>query len=218
MTVPAAHAAAPLHTDAANLLLAQLVERSRAGADDAGAAYEGFLNELGVELELSPTRVSRALKMLCDANRVEVVQRGHGRSPTRLRVLSTTPVSVPPARPTRPALADRLLEHLATLSSDGVVERPLVDVAKELDVGAPSVSRALGHLVEEGLARVDQVGTRGRPTRIALVPSPAAVLGVGTGDLAPDEIVALREENEQLRRELARLQRTLRGRTVRRRR
>jgi DNA-binding MarR family transcriptional regulator len=214
MTVPAATAGAPLHSDAANRLLARLVEHSHKDPDDTGTIYEGFLNELGVELELSPTRVSRALKALCDANRVEVVQRGHGRSPTRLRVLSTAPLSIPLARPTRPALADRLLEHLATLSSDGVVERPLVDVAKELDVGAPSVSRALGHLVEEGLARVDQVGTRGRPTRIALVPSPAAVLEAGTdADVAPDEIVALREENEQLRREVARLRRTLGART-----
>lgn len=211
MTAPSTQAATPLHPGAANRLLAQLVARSHAD-DGSGAIYEGFLNELGVALELSPTRVSRALKVLCDADRVEVVQRGHGRSPTRLRIRSSIPLSAPPARPSRPALADRLLEHLATLSSDGVVERPLVDVAKELDVGAPSVSRALGHLVGEGLARVDQVGTRGRPTRIALAPPPGSVPEGGADGVAPpDEIVALREENERLRREVARLRRARSG-------
>jgi len=203
MTDPSGSPAVAPHAGAANRLLAQLVERSRADRDSgASPVYEGFLNELGSELDLSPTRVSRALKVLCAADRIEVLRRGHGRSPTRLRVLSSAPVSAPPARPSRPALADRLLEHLATLSSDGVVERPLVDVAKELEVGAPSVSRALGHLVEEGLARVDQVGTRGRPTRIALGPSPST-------EAAGDEVAALREENERLRREVARLERAL---------
>jgi DNA-binding transcriptional ArsR family regulator len=111
-----------------------------------------------------------------------------------LRIRARTPLADRPTRLTRPALADRLLEHLGALSTEGVVERPLVEVAKALDVGAPSVSRALGRLVEEGLARVDQVGTRSRPTRIALVPSPD-----------DDALEQLREENERLVAEVARL-------------
>jgi predicted ArsR family transcriptional regulator len=104
------------------------------------------------------------------------------------------------APPGRPALADRLLAHLSTLSSDGVVERPLVDVAKQLDVGAPSVSRALGRLVDDGLARIDRVGTRGRPTRIALV---APLDGNG------GEEQRLREENRRLVAEVAQLRKLL---------
>lgn len=136
-----------------------------------------------------------------DGQRVEVLQRGHGHHPSRLRVTSTAPLIPAPAAAGRPALADRLLAHLSTRSSDGVVERPLVDVAKQLEVGAPSVSRALGRLVDDGLARVDRVGTRGHPTRIALV----APLDVSDGEDEP----GLREQNRRLVAEVARLRRLL---------
>ncbi len=186
-------AAAPLlgASDTANALLALLTKRATRGL------YEGFLSQIGAELGISSTRVSRALRVLRDAQRVEVLQRGHGRHPSRLKVVSSVPLAPERAASHRPALADRLLEHLSSLSNDGYVERPLVDVAKQLDVGAPSVSRALGRLVDDGLARVDRVGTRGRPTRIALV----APLD-GTGD---DEIQQLRDENHRLAAEVARL-------------
>lgn len=185
-------AAAPLFgaSDAANALLALLAKRAKR------AVYEGFLSELGAELGISPTRVSRAVRALRDAQRIEVLQRGHGRHPSRLRVMSTLPLVPERAASYRPALADRLLEHLSSLSNDGYVERPLVDVAKQLDVGAPSVSRALGRLVDDGLARVDRVGTRGRPTRIALV---APLHGTD------DEMRQLRDENHRLSAEVARL-------------
>ena len=197
--------------DPANRLLAAIVEHATAGR------YEGFLSQLGAEHGLSPTRVSRALKVLCEQQRVAVLQRGHGRSPTQLQVLSSEPVTEPRARTTRPALADRLLAHLAALSSDGVVERPLVDVAKELAVGPPSVSRALGQLVEEGRARVDRVGTRGRPTRIALVEPDQQHAGSRRGGRSARstrelraEVARLRAENERLAAEVARLRRELR--------
>lgn len=197
-------------SDPANRLLAAIVANARRGR------YEGFLSQLGAEHGLSPTRVSRALKVLCEHQRVAVLQRGHGRSPTQLQVLSREPVPEPRARTARPALADRLLAHLAALSSDGVVERPLVDVAKELEVGPPSVSRALGQLVEEGRARVDRVGTRGRPTRIALVEPDQDGTGRSRGRRSRsarelrEEVEALRAENERLAAEVARLRRELR--------
>jgi predicted ArsR family transcriptional regulator len=115
-------------------------------------------------------------------------------------VLSSAPLASDGTRSGRPALADRLLQHLNGLSNDGMVEQPLVDVARDLDVGAPSVSRALGHLVDEGLARVDQVGTRGRPTRIALVEAGGK----------SDDLARLRSENQRLAQEVARLRERLR--------
>lgn len=187
MTSPPDEAPAIGGADNANALLRLLVQRSR------GNRYEGLLHELGDDLGMSATRVSRALRVLENASRVEIVQRGRGHQPSVLRIRARTPLADGPPRLTRPALADRLLEHLGALSTGGVVERPLVDVARALDVGAPSVSRALGRLVEEGLARVDQVGTRNRPTRIALVPTP------------DDALDRLREENERLVAEVARL-------------
>lgn len=147
--------------DGANALLAHLVAASEAGR------FTGFMNRVATDLGFSATRVSRALQLLCDARSVEVLQRGHGRSPTRLRILDPTPIE-DRDRSARRSLADRLLLHLRDLSDGGVVEYPLVDVARELDVGPPSVSRALGQLVDAGLARVDR-GTRSRPTRIELV-------------------------------------------------
>jgi DNA-binding MarR family transcriptional regulator len=149
-------------TAGANELLALLARRAR------DREYEGFLSELGDELGHSPSWVSRALKRLVAADRVEIMSRGHGEHPSRVRVVSTEPLTPASSRPARSALADRLLAHLHALSDDGVVERPLVEVARQLQVGAPSVSRALGRLVDEGLARVDVVGTRSRPTRIEL--------------------------------------------------
>jgi DNA-binding transcriptional ArsR family regulator len=143
---------------------------------------------------MSPTRVSRALRTLRDARRVDIERRGHGTRPTRVRIRSRSPLAAPAPSGPAVAFADRLLEHLHELSDGGIVERPLVEVARELDVGAPSVSRALGRLVEEGHARVDQVGTRGRPTRIALT----------TAD-ERSERDALRAENARLRAENARL-------------
>jgi len=175
----------------ANALLALFAKRARR------EVYEGFLSQLGAELGISPTRVSRAVRVLRDAQRIEVLQRGHGRHPSRLRVVSTLPLRLDRTASNLPALADRLLEHLSSLSDDGFVERPLVDVAKQLDVGPPSVSRALGRLVDDGLARVDRVGTRGRPTRIALVPS--------LDGTAEDEMQQLRDENRRLAAEMARL-------------
>jgi DNA-binding transcriptional ArsR family regulator len=172
----------------ANSLLAGLVRRSQRDV------FEGFLHELGAELEMSPTRVSRALRTLRDAGRVDIERRGHGTRPTRARIRSRSPLPDSASRGPAVAFADRLLEHLHTLSDGGIVERPLVEVARELDVGAPSVSRALGRLVEEGHARVDQVGTRARPTRIAL-----------TGADRGSEGGALRAENARLRAENARL-------------
>ncbi len=206
MTLPAAAVPPSSVPESANALLTLLARRSR------GGVYEGFLSRLGAELDLSPTRVSRAVRALEAAGRVEVLQRGHGRHPSRLRVVRVAPLTGDPgARPARPALADRLLEHLGTLSSGGFVERPLVEVAKELDVGAPSVSRALGRLVEEGRARVDQVGTRSRPTRIALVPvtGDGGIDGEGEdgveGDDGSAELAVLRAENQRLAAEVARL-------------
>ncbi len=167
--------------------------------------YEGFFHQLGADLGLSPTQVSRAVRALRDAERIEVLRRGHGAHPSRLRVLSREPLSTERERAVRPALADRLLVHLNDLSRGGVVEHPLVEVARELDVGAPSVSRALGRLVDAGLARVDRVGTRGRPTRIALVEAADA-----HGD-GGDELVQLRAENDRLLREVVRLRERLGG-------
>lgn len=170
----------------ANALLALLARRA------CGDEYEGFLNELGGELGYSPSWVSRALKTLARAGRIEVESRGHGQHPSRVRVVSTEPLADESARPARSALADRLLTHLHTLSNDGVVERPLVEVARQLRVGAPSVSRALGQLVDEGLARVDVVGTRSRPTRIELADG-----ANGHGDRARLE-AELREAQAQI--------------------
>lgn len=146
----------------ANLLLERLIE----AADDG--AVVGFMHEIGADLGFSATRSSRALSTLVEAERVEIAQRGHGQHHTRIRIVDTSPLE--PDEDGAAALADRLLHHLHALSDDGVVEQPLVDVARELDVGPPSVSRALGQLVDSGLARVDRVGTRSRPTRIELAP------------------------------------------------
>jgi DNA-binding MarR family transcriptional regulator len=190
----------------ANALLALLVRHARQGH------YEGFLSELGGELGYSPSWVSRAIGTLVDAGRVEIEVRGHGQNPSRVRIVSTEPLDDAGERPGRSALADRLLAHLDTLSDDGVVERPLVEVARQLRVGAPSVSRALGQLVDEGLARVDVVGTRSRPTRIELAPADNGGghrSGTGTGEQdrleaelreARAEIAALRAELRSARR------------------
>ncbi len=211
MTVPSAMEPgptepAPIQQDgpspnSASAVLELIVHHAHEGT------YEGFLHQLGAELGLSPTQVSRAVRALRDADRIEVLQRGHGAHPSRLRVLSPEPLSSERERAVRPALADRLLVHLNDLSSGGVVEHPLVEVARELDVGAPSVSRALGRLVDAGLARVDRVGTRGRPTRIALVEA-----GDDHGDdHGSDDLAQLRAENDRLLREVARLRERLDG-------
>ncbi len=171
--------------DGANALLTRLV------ADSEDGQFTGFMNKVADDLGFSPTRVSRGLRLLADARRVEVVQRGHGRSPTHLRVLDSTPVEENAATERR-SLADRLLLHLGNLSDGGVVEYPLVDVARELDVGPPSVSRALGQLVDAGLARVER-GTRNRPTRIELVADP---------EDDADEAMRLRREIAEHRRAL----------------
>lgn len=157
--------------DSANALLASLADASDEGA------FVGFMHEIGSELGFSPTRVSRALSILVEAGRVDVLQRGHGHHPSRIDVLDSAPVET--ADDAAAPLADRLLEHLHGLSDDGVVEQPLAEVARDLEVGPPSVSRALGKLVDAGRARVDRVGTRSHPTRIelALDGDEAAVLG-----------------------------------------
>jgi len=181
----------------ANALLELIAREARRGR------YEGFLNELGDELDHSPSWISRAIRTLADAGRVEVERRGHGQIPSRVRVVSADPLDDPIAQPARSALADRLLSHLHTLSDDGVVERPLVEVARQLRVGAPSVSRALGQLIDEGLARVEVVGTRSRPTRIELANADSNGerdrLEVELRD-ARAELAALRAELRQLRR------------------
>jgi DNA-binding MarR family transcriptional regulator len=177
----------------ANALLALLARRAR------GGEYEGFLTDLGDELGHSPSWVSRALQRLVADDRVEIVSRGHGQHPSRVRVVSTEPLSSASPRPARSALADRLLTHLHALSDDGVVERPLVEVARQLQVGAPSVSRALGQLVDEGLARVDVVGTRSRPTRIELA---QGTNGHGDRVHLEEELAAARAEIAALRRQL----------------
>jgi DNA-binding MarR family transcriptional regulator len=177
----------------ATALLALLDRRARDGE------FEGFLNALGNELGHSPSWVSRNLRSLVAAGRIEIVSRGHGRNPSRVRVMSAQPLADESARPARSALADRLLTHLHTLSDDGVVERPLVEVARQLRVGAPSVSRALGQLVDEGLARVDVVGTRSRPTRIELA---QRANGHGDREHLAEELAAARAEIASLRRQL----------------
>ena len=177
----------------ANELLALLAGQARRGV------YEGFLNDLGEELGHSPSWVSRAIRTLANEGRVDVERRGHGQTASRVRVLSTTPLDDAVTRPSRSALADRLLTHLHTLSDDGVVERPLVEVARQLQVGAPSVSRALGQLVDEGLARVDVVGTRSRPTRIELA---SGNNGTGERDRLEAELRDARAEIAALRAEL----------------
>jgi DNA-binding MarR family transcriptional regulator len=177
----------------ATALLALLDRRAR---DDE---FEGFLHALGDELGHSPSWVSRNLRTLVAAGRIEIVSRGHGRHPSRVRVVSAQPLADESARPTRSALADRLLTHLHTLSDDGIVERPLVEVARQLRVGAPSVSRALGQLVDEGLARVDVVGTRSRPTRIELAQK---TNGHGDRLQLEEELTTARAEIASLRRQL----------------
>ncbi|MEZ5169956.1 MAG: hypothetical protein R3A49_04330 [Acidimicrobiia bacterium] len=178
--------------ESANALLTCLTDAAE------GGAFVGFMHEIGSELDFSPTRVSRALRILVDAGRVEVAQRGHGRHPTRIDIIDTTPVE--PADDAVAPLAERLLEHLHGLSEGGVVEQPLVEVARDLDVGAPSVSRALGQLVDSGRARVDRVGTRSHPTRIELAPDDKETALLG-------EIARLEEALAQARERLADLRR-----------
>lgn len=177
--------------DSANALLDRLIE----AADDG--AVVGFMHEIGADLGYSATRSSRALSVLVEAGRVEIAQRGHGLHRTRIRIVDTSPLE--PAEDGTAPLADRLLHHLHGLSDDGVVEQPLVDVARELDVGPPSVSRALSQLVDSGLARVDRVGTRSRPTRIELAPDNS-----DEGDILR-EITRYEEALEQARARLAAL-------------
>lgn len=175
----------------ANALLSGLAVR----AD--GGVFEGFLHEVGADLGMSPTRVSRALRILCEARRIDIERRGHGTRPTRVRIRSRTELDATGASGSGVALADRLLEHLHGLSDGGIVERPLVEVARALEVGAPSVSRALGRLIEDGHARVDRVGTRARPTRIAL----ASADERSERDALLAENARLRAENARLRSE-----------------
>jgi DNA-binding MarR family transcriptional regulator len=211
MTASAA-SAAPADS-LANQLLGLLA--ARAGRK---GVVEGFLHEVAAELGTSPSQLSRTLNTLRTRGRIELVRRGHGHNPTQLRVLDARPLA-PPA-PRKATLPDRLLDHLARLASNGVVEQPLVDVARELGVRPPSISRALGRLVDDGLARVEQVGTRNRPTRIELHPDtdtddPNAIRDViglrdrsgresGTARLARD-VAGLREEVAALRAEVAEL-------------
>jgi hypothetical protein len=61
------------------------------------------------------------------------------------------------------------------------------------------VSRALGQLVDEGLARVDVVGTRSRPTRIELA---QRANGHGDREHLAEELAAARAEIASLRRQL----------------
>jgi DNA-binding MarR family transcriptional regulator len=184
-------------TSAANDLLAELARRA-----GRSRRYEGYLNEVGRSLRLSPAQVSRAMRVLCAQDRVEVLRRGRGQHPTLVEIHDRQPVYGPTRAGPAP-LTDRLLAHLQRLSDGGVVEQHLVDVARDLGVGAPSVSRALGKLSEAGLARVDRAGTRNRPTRIELYDGHADPPTKLLGRLRRLEASSSSQEVARLRRQLA---------------